>query len=105
MLADPDERVLLKAHGLSVEWRHLTQPGTQQQRCRIQVQVCLEGYTVIERGMRVLEVAELHRDRTGETGERDGSCAMRGEGQDGGKRETEESWLVVKVDEVRSIDT
>lgn len=106
MLADPDQRGLLKALGLSIEWCHLTQPpGTQQQRCRILVQICLKGLAVIERGMRVLEVAERHRDWTGETGEGEGCCAMRGEGQDGGKRETEESWLVIKVDEVRGVDT
>lgn len=70
MLAYTDQRVLLIAHGLSIEWGRLAQPhATQQQRwCRILVQICLEGFAVIEWGVRVQEVAERHRDRTGETG-------------------------------------
>jgi hypothetical protein len=102
MLADPDQRVLLKAHGLSIEWCHLTQPpGTQQQqRCRILVQIGLEGLAVIERGMRVLKVAERNRDWTGETGQGESCCAMWGVGQDSSQWKSEESWLVIKVDEI-----
>lgn len=48
----------------------------------------------------MLEMAERYRDWPGEAGEGEGCCAMRGVGQDSGQWETEESWLIVKIDEV-----